>query len=185
MTFQITYPGSGGFLNPEKVVNSFDFIKEGMVVADFGCGAGYFIFPLVKKVGESGKVFAIDILEEPLEVIESKARIEGIRNIKTIRGDLEKENGSCLEDNFCDIIFIANLLFQTERDEEIVKEAKRVLKNGGYIVFVDWKEDSPFGPQGKRVKKEEVKRLFEDKKFSFKGEFIPDDYHYGLIFKKE
>lgn len=184
MVFQITYPGSGGFLSPEKVINSFDFIKEGMVVADFGCGAGYFVFPLAKKVGESGKVFAIDILEEPLEVIESKARIEGLKNIKTIRGNLEKENGSCLEDNFCDIILIANLFFQTEKDDNIAKEAKRVLKNGGYLVFIDWKEDSPFGPQGKRVKKEEAKELFENVGFSFKGEFIPDDYHFGLIFKK-
>lgn len=185
MSFQITYPGSGGFLNPQKVIESFDFIKEGMIVADFGCGAGYFVFPLAKKVGESGKVFAIDILKEPLEVIESKARIEGFRNIKTIRADLEKENGSGLEDNFCDIILIANLLFQTEKDEEIVKEAKRVLKEGGYIIFIDWKEGISFGPQGKRVKKEEAKRLFENIGFSFKGEFIPDDYHYGLILKKE
>jgi ubiquinone/menaquinone biosynthesis C-methylase UbiE len=185
MILEISYPGTGGFLSPKKVIESFDFIKEGMIVADFGCGGGYFTFPLAEKVGETGKVFAIDVLKEPLEVIESKARIEGFKNIKTIRGDLEKEGGSCIKDNFCDIILIANLFFQTEKDEAVVKEAKRVLKDNGYIIFIDWKKDVSIGPKGKRVDKEEVKKLFEKEGFILKAEFSPDDYHFGLIFKRE
>ncbi len=181
---RINYPGSGGFLNPKKVVDSFDFIKEGMMVADFGCGGGYFTFPLAEKVGEGGRVFAIDVLQEPLGVIESKARIDGYKNIKTIRGNLEKEGGSCLGDNFCDIILIANLLFQTEKDEEVAKEAKRVLKDGGYLIFIDWKVDAQIGPEGKRIEKQEARNLFENQGFSFVAEFLPDNYHYGLIFKK-
>ena len=35
------YLGTGGFLNPESLVNKFGLML-GMSVADFGSGAGYF-----------------------------------------------------------------------------------------------------------------------------------------------
>jgi len=181
----ITFPpGTGGFLNPREIVESLEIIKEGMVIADFGCGHGYFTIPLAKKVGEEGKVYALDVLPKALEAVKSRLKLENIQNVVPIRCNLEKENGSTLEDELCDIVWIANLLFQTEDDRAVVREAKRVLKKDGYIVFIEWRVDVPFGPKGKRVAPEEAKKLFEEEGFLFEKTFSTDDYHYGMIFKK-
>lgn len=179
-TFQ---PGTGGFLNPQNIVDSLE-IREGMIIADFGCGNGYFTLPLAKKVSEYGKVFALDILPDALETLSSRAKTEGINNIQLKRCNLEKENGSGLLDNSCDMVFLTNLLFQTENDENVVKEAYRILKPGGELIFIDWRPDVALGPKGKRVNPEEIKELMSKEKFSFEKEIPTDKYHFGMIFKK-
>lgn len=184
MSFQANSQEIGGFLNPQAIIENIDIIKEGMKVADFGSGAGYFSILLAKKVGKDGEVFSVDVLKEALEVIESKAKAEGLENVKAIRGNLEDKGGSGLKDGFCDIIFIANLLFQTENDKVVIEEAKRVLKENGFVIFIEWIPGVPFGPEGKKIKKEEVINLFKEQGFTPKKEFPTDNYHYGLIFEK-
>ncbi|HOK35143.1 MAG TPA: class I SAM-dependent methyltransferase [Candidatus Pacearchaeota archaeon] len=181
----VTFPaGSGGFLNPQKIIDSLE-IEKGSIIADFGCGHGYFTFPLARRVGEEGKVFALDVLPEALEAVNSRMKIEGVKNITIKRCNLEKEKGSGLPDESCDIILMANLLFQTENDQSVIQEAKRVLKKEGKVIFIDWQENVPLGPQGKRVKQEEVKELFFKEGFSFEKDFPVDNYHFGFIFKKQ
>lgn len=172
-----------GILNPQEIVDNLE-IEENSIIADFGCGHGYFAFALSKKVGEGGKIFALDILPEALEAVNSRMKIEGVKNIITRRCDLEKERGSQLADESCDLVWMANLLFQTEDDKTVVREAKRVLKSGGRVVCIDWLPDVSLGPQGKRVKPEEVKKLFLDQGFSFEKDLLIDNYHFGFIFKK-
>ncbi len=111
-----------GFLNIEKIVDQLD-IKPNMAIADFGAGHGFFSVAFAKKVGPSGQVFAIDILPQTLEAIRSKAKLEGLFNIKIIRGDLEKPNGSTIEDANCDMVFVANVLFQVPDKLGLINEA--------------------------------------------------------------
>ena len=173
-----------GFLNVEKIVGQFD-IKQNMTIADFGAGHGFFSVAFAKKVGPSGQVFAIDILSQTLEAIRSKAKLEGLFNIKIIRGDLEKPNGSTLGDASCDMVFIANVLFQVTDKSGLINEAYRVLKKNGELVVVEWKPYIALGPQKeRRLSEEELKQLVISKGF---GEPIPIDtgsHHYGFIFKK-
>ena len=63
-----------GFLNPSEVLESLELRKD-MIAADFGCGSGGWVIPLAKKL-EEGKVFAIDILEEPLSALRAKIKLE-------------------------------------------------------------------------------------------------------------
>lgn len=181
----VSPPGTGGFLNPANIVKSLGIIKEGMKIADFGCGHGYFSVPLARRVGNYGKIYAIDVLPESLEAVNSQMKIEGIKNIEIKRGNLEKEGGSTLENENCDIVFIANLLFQTENDQNVIREAKRILKPEGKIVFIDWRQDAPMGPVGKRINPEEAIQLFQNENFVLERKFFTDNYHYGLIFVKK
>jgi ubiquinone/menaquinone biosynthesis C-methylase UbiE len=171
-----------GFLNPNQALGHLK-LKSDMTAADFGCGSGGWAIPLAKRL-EDGTVYAIDILEEPLSALRSKMNLEKIRNIRTIRSNVENKNGSTLPNSSVDLVLMTNLLFQIEDKKAVISEAKRVLKNGGKILVVDWKEDSPQGPEKGRVSEKEVKKITEDLGFDLEKEFEAGIYHYGLVFVK-
>ncbi|KKS34039.1 MAG: hypothetical protein UU96_C0009G0001, partial [Parcubacteria group bacterium GW2011_GWC2_42_13] len=97
------------FLNPEQAVKEFG-IKPGMVAADFGCGAGYFSLALAKEVGSQGRVYAIDIQKEVLEVVRNRAKSRHCSNISTVLADLEIAGSSKLKNELADFVLIANIL---------------------------------------------------------------------------
>ncbi|MFC1663715.1 class I SAM-dependent methyltransferase [Patescibacteria group bacterium] len=169
-----------GFLNPEKVLKQLK-LKKDVIAVDFGSGSGGWVLPLAKSLKE-GEVYAIDILEEPLSALKSKARIEEISNIETILSDIEK--GSKLKESSCDLVLMTNLLFEIKDKEKVFSEAKRVLRAKGKILVVDWKKDSVLGPKQDRVSSEEVKGLAKKLGLKAKEEFEAGLYHWGLILVK-
>ncbi len=62
--------------NPYKIVGKY--IKEGQVVMDLGCGPGFFSLAMAKLVGENGKVIAVDIQDEMLQMVKRKSEREGL-----------------------------------------------------------------------------------------------------------
>jgi len=177
--------GTGGFINPQKVIDQVG-LKEKMIVADFGCGHGYFTLPVAKAVGSEGKVFAIDVLTDALEAVRSRAQLEGAANVETVRGNLEMLGGSGLPDGSMDLVLLHNVLFQSQEKPAIIKEAKRALKIGGTFILVDWRKDNAsFGPQGGwRLSFDEARNMAQEEGFVFRQAFDAGEYHYGLIFIK-
>jgi len=168
------------FLNPTEVLKQLK-LEKNMVAADFGSGSGGWAIPLAKKL-EEGKIYAIDILEEPLSALKARAKLEKIINIETVKSDIEKT--SRLFEDSCDLVLMTNLLFQSEDKKKVLEEGKRVLKFGGKILIVDWKEDASMGPKGGRVSPEEVKETALDLNLRIEKEFEASPYHWGLILVK-
>jgi len=111
-----------GFLNPNEVLKQVE-LQKSMIAVDFGCGSGGWAIPLAKKL-EDGKVFAIDILEEPLSALRAKIKLEKVFNIEPIKADVEKT--SRLTSESCDLVLMSNLLFQVEDIKKVLEEGKRV-----------------------------------------------------------
>jgi len=176
--------GTGGFLNPEQVIRQLN-IKEGMQVADFGCGAGYFVMPMAKMVAGEGKVYALDVLDTALESVRSRAKIEGLFNIVTKRCNLETLNGSQIENNSVDLVLLSNILFQSDNKAGIIKEASRIIKENGELVIIDWNENQPLGPSKELfVPVEKIREIVEQNSLRFKQNMFIDQYHWGMIFTK-
>ena len=175
----------GGFMNPDVIVESFG-LQPGMKVADFGSGSGYFAILMAKKIGENGVVTAVDIMESALETVRARSSAGGLNNLQTIRADLEVLGGSGLADNSQDMVLLANVLFQSNKRPEVVKESKRVLAPGGTLIFIDWKKGSGGvgPPEASRVDDQEIKSIFENEGLSFVREIDAGAFHYGLIYKK-
>jgi ubiquinone/menaquinone biosynthesis C-methylase UbiE len=171
----------GDFLKPNEVLKKLK-LKGDMIAADFGSGSGGWVIPLAEKL-EDGKIYAIDILEEPLSVLRAKAKLAKISNIQTILADVEKKTE--IFEESCDLVLITNLLFQSDDKKKVLEEAKRVLKKGGRVLVVDWKEDVSLGPEEGMVSPEEVKELALDLNLRIEKEFEAGPYHYGLIFTKD
>lgn len=176
--------GTGGFLDPDKVIEEFG-IKEGMKIADFGCGAGYFAILMAKAVGENGRIYALDVLKTALESVRSRAKAEGLLNIETAWSNLEIFGGSKLPGDSVDIALLANILFQSSKKADIIKEAKRVVKKGGKMIVIDWKKDQPMGPpQDLIVSPDSMKGMVKQEGFKLEKEFSAGDRHWGMIFIK-
>lgn len=171
------------FSDPEKVITEL-FVCEGMTVADFGAGVGFYALPLARRVGPYGRVFAIDVMGEFLRKIKNEAARAGLVNIEVIQGDLEAQNGSGIQAASVDRIVIANTLFQCDNPARIAEEAKRVLKHDGKLAAIDWHESfSQLGPHPDHIiTKEEARHLFENAGFRFESFINAGSHHYGMVF---
>ncbi len=173
-------------MDPERIVVGFG-LAEGMHVADFGSGAGYFTILVAKRVGDSGLVTAVDILNSALETLRAKAKVDGLGNIQTVRSNLEVFGSSGLASDSQDAVLLANILFQSSNKPAIIAEARRVLKPGGALIVIDWKKGTGgFGPpEDLRTEEEEMKQLIQGSDgLQFQNQIDAGVFHYGQIFKK-
>ncbi|MBU4030985.1 class I SAM-dependent methyltransferase [Patescibacteria group bacterium] len=171
-----------GLSRPEEILKRIG-IRDNAQAADFGCGNGYFSVPLAKIVNQ-GKVYAVDVVKETLEAVKSKADLEGISNIETIHCNLEVLGSSKLDAHSMDFVLMRNILFQSQKKEEIIKEARRVLKEGGQLVIIEWIASSTLAPKGGwLISQEEARQLAENEGLLFEKELEIDSQHYGLVFR--
>lgn len=172
------------FVDPKEIIKIAE-IKSGQKVADFGCGPGYFSLPAAEAVGEGGIVYAFDVLPSALEAIAGRVKIKNIDNVIAKRVNLEKENGTGLENDSVDWVILKDMLFQNKNKNSILKEAKRILKSGGNVLIMEWNENIFIGPEKKiRVSKEELTEAVFDEGFVFKKQSNAGDYHYIVIASK-
>ena len=173
------------FLDPRKIIGELE-IKPGMFAAHFGCGVGYFTFPIAEKVGENGTVYALDILEHKIDYMRSQAKFLGFSNITAKRADLEKREGSGIEKEKADWVIIINMLFQNINKSKIIGEAKRILKQNGRILLVEWNSaDGIVGPEkSSRVSKEDLIRIIRKHGLGIAKEIEIGNFHFGLILTK-
>ena len=178
--------GGNELLNPTVILERLG-VTKGSVLADLGCGgAGHFIIPAAQMVGSDTVVYAVDILKSVLHNVASKARMDGINNIRTVWTNLEKLGATKINDESLDFAFLINILFQSTRHQEVITEAKRMIKPGGKLLVIDWlNAKMPFGPAlENRVNPENIKRICQSLNLKLIEEFKPGNYHFALIFQK-
>ncbi len=120
-------------------------LQTGSIVADIGAGTGYFTLPMATAVGESGKVWAIDMQPEMLAILSDKLRTTDLKNVECRQGVATKTG---LSEDCCDVILMANLWHELDERRTVLEEAWRILRPGGRIAVLDWSPiaDQPPGP---------------------------------------
>lgn len=173
------------FVDPESLLRQVAIVP-GATVADFGCGSGYFSIAFGRAAGKEGRVIALDVLPSALEAVASRAKISGVSQVTTKRVNLEKENGSGLDAESVDWVILKDILFQNKRKDMILREAYRVLRSGGSLVLMEWKdEDASVGPEAHlRISREELIGLVEKAGFSVQKELQVGDFHYAFLLGK-
>lgn len=173
------------FSNPKDNIKQLQ-LTGGMLVADFGSGSGHYVISASEKVGDNGRVYAIDIQKSLLQKVKNLAEKENKHNIDILWGDIEQLGGTKLANNSIDAVIIANTFFQVENKHNIIAEARRVLKQNGRLMLVDWTDSfGGMGPAPENIVTEsEAKNIFTENDFEFINRFDAGKHHYGLIFKK-
>jgi len=174
-------------LDPQVIFDAIG-LADGMRVADFGCGrTGHFIFLASREVGEKGVVYAMDILKDILESISGRAKSEGYHNIQTVWTDIEKFEATPIPAGTLDVGFFVNSLYMIKDRIGALKEASRLLRDGGFLVVVDWtKKLGPLGPAPDEMLDQKL-FISEAAKvgFELREELHCGDHHFCLILKKK
>jgi ubiquinone/menaquinone biosynthesis C-methylase UbiE len=175
------------FTKPEKNILQLG-IREGITVADLGSGTGFYSIALSKRVGYSGKVYAVEVQKDLVKKLEQELVDLHISNVVCIWGDIEKKGGTKIMDHSIDAVVLSNILFQVDDKIGLIDESKRILKKGGEILLVDWNESfGGIGPIKKNITigQKEAKELFEKRGLQFVKNISTSEHHYGIIFKYE
>ena len=170
------------FIVPEKVIGHFH-LRQGDSVGDFGAGSGFFTAALSRAVGSEGRVYLFEIQKTLVEHAAKEA--ERLGNVDVLWCDMEAQGGCKLADGILDAAVLANTLFQLEEKGAGLAEIRRLLRQGGKLLVIDWSHSfSGMGPKNESVVREEdAKALAEQHGFRFECSFPAGEHHYGLAFR--
>ena len=172
------------FFDAKKILTTLGLNNRVNNVAEFGCGYGTFTIPAAKII--SGIIYALDIEPDMIRITGEKVKKHRLDNVETILRDFMAE-GSGLEDNSMNYAMLFNIL-HLKNPKKLLKEAKRILKEGGKLGVIHWNYD-PTTPRGPcmeiRPKPEQVIEWAESVGFKFVSQHDLKPYHYGLVGVKE
>jgi len=121
------------FFAPRKNILAEAEIESGFHVLDYGCGPGGYIKAAAEMVGQSGRIYALDIHPLALQMVQKIASKSGFSNVETILSDCD----TGLPDSSVDVILLYDVFHGLEDPNKIMKELHRVLKPKSLLSFSD------------------------------------------------
>lgn len=154
-------------------------ISEGKSVADIGAGSGWFTVRAAKRVGEKGKVFAVEISEDAIKYIDERKRKENLPNIETVRGT---EDDPKLPKNAVDSVLILKTYHEISQPVKVMKNLLPALRENALVGIIDRNgEGNDHG-----IKKETIVEEMNRAGFMPAGEYDfvkADGMDYFLVFQ--
>lgn len=154
-------------------------LPHGAHVADLGSGTGIFTVELAEAVGPTGRVFALDQSEEMLRIAGSKELPPWVRVMHVdLHHDLPLPEGSL------DCCFIAFVLHEIAPPEHMVAQMHHVLRHGGKVAVLEFREDGPEGagpPKPRRIGAEKLADMLAAQGFESPEVLWQNDREYLLV----
>jgi ubiquinone/menaquinone biosynthesis C-methylase UbiE len=122
---------------PDEVIAAMH-LKDGDVVAEIGCGTGFFSRRLAKAVGAQGKVYAEDIQPEMLSLLQEYAAKDGDANIVTVLGTATDPK---LPEGQMDWILLVDVYHEFQEPKPMLARMREALKPDGRIALVEYRAE--------------------------------------------
>lgn len=172
------------FFNVDFLLSELNIDSKITDLVEIGSGYGTFTIPTARLI--QGKLYAFDIEDGMVDILNQKIQNKQIDNIRLEKRDI-LAHSTALPDNSIDYVMLFNILHH-ESPMEFIDEAYRILKSNGKIGIIHWRGDisTPRGPElNIRPKPEQVSTWFDKQRFQVeKQPFIIEPYHFGLIISK-
>ena len=152
------------------------------IVADVGCGPGYFAIPLAKHVFD-GKVFALDVQQEMLDATKKELERIHLTNVDLV---LSKESKLTLDDDSLDGALLAFVLHEADSPRDLLKDVRRCLRKGGWLAMLEWdKREMEEGPPlEERIDEPELSEIAQKAKLQFTARHSLNENQYMLLMRK-
>jgi ubiquinone/menaquinone biosynthesis C-methylase UbiE len=170
-------PGREKRLQIDRVMDILA-IAPGKNVADIGAGSGWFTVRASRRVGESGKVFAVDINPEAIHYIEERVQKEGLHNVNAVRGH---EDDPLLPAGQIDAVLLLKTYHEVAKPVTLLKNMKTALRPGANVGIIDRNGNGENHGVQRKVVIEEAAEAGYELKGSY--DFVKDDMDYFLVFK--
>ena len=108
-------------------------------VADLGTGTGYFAFRMADLVPQ-GKVYAVDIQPEMLDVVEFLKEDNNVSNVEPVLGTEDSPN---LPEASIDVALMVDAYHEFAYPREMMENLYSALKPGGRVILVEYRQENP------------------------------------------
>ena len=126
---------------PQVLIKALD-LKPTDVIADIGAGTGYFSFRMSALVPQ-GKVLAVDIQPEMLEIVEGLKREKNVTNVEPVLGSITNPN---LTTGSIDLALMVDAYHEFDHPREMMEAIAQALKPKGRVVLVEYRGENPLIP---------------------------------------
>jgi precorrin-6B methylase 2 len=165
---------------PELLISALH-IRRGAAVADIGSGTGYFTWRLAQQVGPEGKVYAVDVQQEMLDLTKAAVAERKLANVEYV---LATETSPRLPERSLDLAFIAYAYHEFGDPDAMMAVIRRALKPGGRVVILEYAKESKVAPASPlhKMSFEEIRREIEPMGFAVDQllDFLP--VQHGVVF---
>ncbi|MEI7800083.1 MAG: methyltransferase domain-containing protein [Opitutaceae bacterium] len=114
-------------------------LQPGDIVADLGCGSGYFSWRFAQAVGPNGLVYGVEIQPEMLVLLKAQMSIRQITNVVGIIGTTENPQLP----QSVDLAIMIDVYHECSRPAEYIAAVCRTLKPNGRLVLVEYRAEDP------------------------------------------
>lgn len=166
---------------PDRVVQEMSLAPDD-VVADVGAGTGYFSLRIAPRVPE-GRVYAVDIQPQMLEILDGRIRRAGVENVRTLLGSSVDPR---LPVGEVDAILLVDAYHEFSHPKEMGEGIARALAPGGRLYLVEYRGEDPEIPIKPlhKMTVAQTRRELEAVGLRFVGvrDFLPEQHF--IIFEK-
>jgi len=170
-------------------------LHAGDIVADVGTGTGHLLPYIVKRIGSSGTIFAVDIYPEFLDKVRQRIAAAGWQNVHPVLGT---ERDPKLPENRLDAAILLDTYHHLDYPDATMGGVRRALKSGGRLFIIDYYRSRP-NPQANldevrrhiRLDRDDVVKEIEGQGFSLTKQWdhmtfgwSETPFMYVLVFEK-
>ena len=127
---------------PSKALDALE-LKPGMVVADIGAGSGYYSSRIAKRVGPTGRVYATDIQQGMIDILDRRITAEGLTNITTVLGGMDDPR---LPPASIDLAIMVDVYHELQQPQLFLQRLKATFKPNGRLVLLEFRKEDPKVP---------------------------------------
>ncbi|MBU2512335.1 class I SAM-dependent methyltransferase [bacterium] len=178
---KLTDPARYEFQSPDLIWDTLNPVKPEVLI-DIGAGTGFFALPFADKAIDC-RIYACDTSEFMIQWMTENIPERYINRIIPL---LSTENSIKLESGSADLVYMINLHHELNNPLEMLKECLRLLKNGGQLLVIDWKDSiTPMGPPlSIRISAQEIQRQVMEVGFKNVRQHSVLSYHSFIVGEK-
>ena len=163
-------------------------IEQGITFLDVACGAGAYTLALAEHVGPEGRLFALDLWADGIEMLIAEVQARKVDHVEAHVADVSRHMP--LETDTVDLCLMATVLhdlIEDHTDQGTLLEVARVMKPGGKLAVIEFKKlDGPPGPpQGIRLSPKETEACLVPHAFEALATHDMGSYNYLSMFRYE